>query len=98
MAFDTAEIVVAAEPDGGDGVLADKPYLIDSSTKFRVPYRFRAKAERSLITKRCFQTGAFTPEAGEALIRETAAWSFRRMASGQPRKKPMPSSSGKFPD
>jgi len=75
VAFDTAEIVVAAEPDGGDGVLADKPYLIDSSTKFRVPYRFRAKLSEFDYQK-VLQTGAFTPEAGEALIRETAAWSF----------------------
>jgi hypothetical protein len=75
VAFESAEIVIAAEPDDGDGVLADKLYLIDSSTKFRVPYRFKAKLSE-FDYQNALQTGVFTPEAGETLIRETAAWSF----------------------
>ena len=78
VAFEDAEIVIAAEPDSGDGVVADKPYLIDSSTQFRVPYRFRAKL-RDFDYQKALQAGVFTPEAGEVLIRETAAWNFEEL-------------------
>jgi len=76
--FEDAEIALAAEPDGGDGVLADKPYLIESSTQFRVPCRFRVKLSE-LNYQKALEERLFTKKAGETLIRETEAWCFEEL-------------------
>lgn len=80
IAFEDAEVAIAAQPDGGDGVVAGKPYIISSSTKFRVPCSFRVKLS-DFDYREALQSGLFTTHDGETLIRETEAWSFEELPS-----------------
>lgn len=78
IAFDDAEVAIASQPDGGDGVLADKPYIIDSQTTFRVPCNVRVKLSE-FDYQEALRTGIITETSGEALIRETEAWNFEEL-------------------
>ena len=75
LAPEKAFVVIAVEPDSGDGVLARTPYLVDAATRFRVPFALRVPAAEFSYAQ-SLAKGLFTPEGGAEFLHETGAFVF----------------------
>ena len=73
--MDDAFLVVSETQDGGEGLLANTPYIVRSNRRFRVPLKHRVPL-KSFDYPIALRDGWFTEEDGINLIRETACFDY----------------------
>ncbi len=73
--FADASVVITRRGDYGDGVEANTPYLVASTTRFRVPFDFKV-ALAEFDYQQALKTGWFDERAGEEMVRQTGAFLF----------------------
>ena len=70
-----AYVVIAESRDSGDGVLENKPYLVDENTTFRVPFVLRVPIQEFSYAD-ALRDGLFTIEYGIDFLVDTGCFTF----------------------
>ena len=74
--LEDALVTVAAEPDFGDGVEANRPYIVSRDTKFRVPFSHRAPLAKFDYAK-AVEGGWFIARFGDDFIKESRCFEYQ---------------------